>query len=286
MKWVETSREGWKGFNQRKYIGDFVKCFGRALPFEKEEQVKLGWGDCGEKVNTGAGKPGQRREWRSGDANCGTNANCASKNLSKGGVEKSAKSANIVSVGSQYWPILSINMSSVYTAYILHHMHCSTVHWVHLHTEGMSHTCLSQCCVLQACCMCNTDNTEALSSLLENCVRRKSNTAEISLCCQWWRLREFKECLACHYQWGFNELFVGCAGMSAVYQSMLSQSVYITYIYVHATNNTYIPKGACSSCASQCISFHAKYARYHRHIHSNVILGVVHCIVYSTILMW
>ena len=100
MKWVETSREGWKGFNHRKCIGDFVKCFGRALPFEKEEQVKLGWGDCGEKVNTGGGKPGQRREWRSGDANCGTNANCASKNLSKGGVEKSAKSANIVSVGN------------------------------------------------------------------------------------------------------------------------------------------------------------------------------------------
>ena len=100
MKWVETSREGWKGFNQRKCIGDFVKCFGRASPFENEEQVKLGWGDCAEKVNTGAGKPGQRREWRSGDANCGTNANCASKNLSKGGVEKSAKSANIVSVGN------------------------------------------------------------------------------------------------------------------------------------------------------------------------------------------
>ena len=123
-------------------------------------------------------------------------------------------------------------------------MHCSTVHWAHLHTE-------------------------ALSSLLENCVRRKSNTAEISHCCQWWRLRElgilfckvshvkhpsdgiivwwlreFLECLACHYQWGFNELFVGCAGMSAVYQSMLSQSVYITYIYMYMRQTIHIfPRG-------------------------------------------
>ena len=198
--------------------------FWESPTFWKRGASKTGMGWLWWEVNTGGGKPGQRREWRSGDANCGSNANCATKNLSKGGVEKSAKSANIVSVGS---PVLAnsehkhvhcihiCNTSTTpthpntgpahYTCTICIAVQCTeytftqrvcltlvciTVYWVHQHTEGIFHTCLSQCCMLQACCMCNTDNTEALSSLLENCVRRKSNTAKISLCCQWWRLRE------------------------------------------------------------------------------------------------
>ena len=119
-----------------------------------------------------------------------------------------------------------------------------------------------------------TDNTKALLSLQELSMMATERVFGMS---------GMLLALVCHKHttgWrGFNEPSVGPAGMSVVYQSMFSQSVYIlTYqhtVFTYTRQTIHIfPRGSLLVVLHSAFLFMQRCHRYHRchrQIHSNII---------------